>query len=116
MQITKESKALLNDIVKVHIQKDDYLPGFENKVKKYSKTVDVKGFRKGMVPAGMVKKMYGDGILAEEINALIDQSLDKFIKENNIKMLGRPIPSESQEQIDLNANIVKIYVDLIEIK
>lgn len=115
MQITKESKALLNDIVKVHIQKDDYLPGFENKVKKYSKTVDVKGFRKGMVPSGMVKKMYGDGILAEEINALIDQSLDKFIKENNIKMLGRPIPSESQEQIDLKWQENKDYTFEFEI-
>jgi trigger factor len=115
MQITKESKALLNDVVKVHIQKDDYLPGFENKVKKYSKTVDVKGFRKGMVPAGMVKKMYGDGILAEEINALIDKSLDNFIKENNIKMLGRPIPSESQEQIDLKWQENKDYTFEFEI-
>jgi len=115
MQITKESKALLNDVVKVQIQKDDYLPGFENKVKKYSKTVDVKGFRKGMVPVGMVKKMYGDGILAEEINALIDKSLDNFIKENNIKMLGRPIPSESQEQIELKWQENKDYTFEFEI-
>jgi trigger factor len=101
MNIVRESKANQNDILKIELTKEDYAAGFESKLKKYSKTMDVKGFRKGAVPVGMIKKMYGESILAEEINALADKALGDFIKENDIKLLGRPILADGMEMLDI---------------
>lgn len=60
--ITRENIGLLNDKLTVTLTKDDYLKGFETSLKKYAKTANIPGFRKGMVPTGLVKKMYGQGV------------------------------------------------------
>lgn len=109
MNITKESKSTNNDIIQIELTKEDYLPGFETKLKKYSKEMSVNGFRKGAVPIGMIKKMYGESILAEEINHLADTALNNYVKENSLRLLGRPILAESQEEIDIKPNEDKQY-------
>lgn len=109
MQITRESKASYNDIIKIKIGQEDYKTGYENKLKKYSKDISIKGFRKGMAPAGIVRKMYGESILAEEINHLAEKTLSDFIKENNIKLLGRPIMAEESQLLDIKPGEDKEY-------
>lgn len=109
MQISRETKATYNDVINIKIEKDDYKQGYENKLKKYSKEISIKGFRKGMAPAGMVRKMYGESILAEEINHLAEKSLSDFIKENNIKLLGRPILADESELLDIKPGEDKEY-------
>jgi trigger factor len=115
MNVTRETKAAQNDILKIELTKEDYLDGFEKKLKKYSKEANIKGFRKGLAPAGMIKKMYGESILADELNHLADTALQNFIKENNIRLLGRPLLAENQEMLDIKPNEDKAYVLNFEI-
>jgi trigger factor len=109
MNITRESKSAHNDILKIELTKEDYAAGYEKKLKKYSKEMNVNGFRKGAVPVGMIKKMYGESILVEEINHLADTALQDFVKENDIKLLGRPMLADGQELLDIKPNEDKTY-------
>lgn len=115
MNVTRELKAAQNDILKIELTQEDYKEGFEKKLKKYSKEANIKGFRKGAAPAGMIKKMYGESILADELNHLADQALQNFIKENNIRLLGRPMLADNNEILDLKPNENKSYVLNFEI-
>ena len=72
--VIRENIGLLNDKLTVKITKDDYMPAFEKKLKEYSKTANIPGFRKGMVPAGMIKKMYGPGIFNEEVLRTVEKN------------------------------------------
>ena len=115
MNVTRETKAAQNDILKIELTKEDYLDGFEKKLKKYSKEANIKGFRKGAAPAGMIRKIYGESILVDELNHLADTALQNFIKENNIRLLGRPMLAENQEKLDIKPNEDKSYVLNFEI-
>lgn len=109
MQITKEQIDQLNAIVKLKISPEDYQEKVDNALKKYSKQVQIKGFRKGFVPLGMVKKMYGNSILAEEVNRLLQDELFKYLDEQKIEVLGQPLPMDNQ-QVELDINKQQDYV------
>ena len=102
MNISKESTDALNAVIKLTIEKDDYQKKVDEVIKDYRKRVNIPGFRAGKVPAGMVKKMYGKSIVADEVNKLVSESLNSFIIENKLDLLGDPIPSEDQEMIDFD--------------
>lgn len=103
MNVTATSGEQLTAILSIKIEQADYQPRVEDALKNLRKKVDLKGFRKGMVPPGLVKKMYGTGVLAEELDKLINEQLDKHIKDNNINMLGQPLPqTKEQQNIDIN--------------
>lgn len=91
MNIIKTDVDDLNALLKVELSKDDYLPQVDQSLKKIRKTAQMKGFRPGKVPIGLVKKMYGNNVLMEEIDKLINKSVGDFIKEQEIKILGRPV-------------------------
>lgn len=95
MQITRENTDKLNAVVKINLVKEDYLPKVENVLKDYTKKVDLKGFRKGHVPTGIVKKMFGNQILVETLDKMLNDELNKFIVENKIEILGQPLPKEN---------------------
>jgi trigger factor len=64
----------------------------------YRKKANIPGFRPGMVPVGLVKKMYGKAVLAEEINKFVSENLYSYIRENNVNMLGEPLPNETEQK------------------
>jgi trigger factor len=68
VEVLVQKNDNLNAVIKVNVQKEDYLSKYENSLKEYSKKVEIKGFRKGKVPATLVKKMYGAGVYYEEVN------------------------------------------------
>ncbi|UOQ77987.1 trigger factor [Hymenobacter sp. 5516J-16] len=101
MDITLDKKDdQLNAILTVTLTEADYAPAVESKLKEYSKKAQIKGFRPGKVPVTLVRKMYGKGILVEEINGLLSKSVDEYIKENNLKILGEPLPVPSDVDFD----------------
>ncbi len=101
MEITLDKKSTTEALIKVNLKQDDYQPKVEQKIKEYSKKADVKGFRKGMVPKSVIQKMYGKSILVDEINHLVYHSLDNYIKDEKLKIIGEPIPNkESATTID----------------
>ncbi len=92
MNITKESIDALNAVVKVEISEADYQEKVMKVLKDYAKKVDIPGFRKGSVPFGMVKKQYGKSVMIDEVNKLIQDSLNKFLIEEKLDILGNPLP------------------------
>ena len=92
MEITKESIGELNEIVSIQLKPEDYREKVDASIKKAKKNMNVPGFRPGHVPEGMVRKMYGKAILADELNKIVSESLENFLKENKINILGHPLP------------------------
>lgn len=101
MDITLDKKGNTAASIKINLKEEDYQPKIEEKVKEYRKKANLKGFRPGKVPAGIIKKMYGKAIKVEEINQMLSESLPKFIQENDLKLVGEPLPDiESAKDID----------------
>ena len=97
MNTVEEKIDDLNTVVRIKIEKDDYAETVNNTLKKYRKEANIPGFRPGKVPMGFVKKKFGKGVLADELNKLVGQSLNDFIKTNNIDVLGQPLPKSDEE-------------------
>ena len=96
MYITRENTDALNAVVKVDIIADDYQPKVDKILVDYRKKADIPGFRKGHVPMGMIKKQYEKSVMIDEVNKLLQDSLNKYLTEEKIEILGNPIP-KSQE-------------------
>lgn len=92
MNITKENIDALNAVVKVEISAADYQDKVEKILKDYRQKANIPGFRKGQVPMGMVKKQYGKSIMIDEVNKLLQESLNKFLVEEKLDILGNPLP------------------------
>lgn len=97
MNITRENVDALNAVVKIDIVADDYQAKVTEKLTDYRKKADVPGFRKGHVPMGMIKKQYGKSIMIDEVNTLLQGSLNKFITDEKIEMLGNPLPRINED-------------------
>lgn len=113
MDITKETIDDLNAVVKLKVTPADYTEKVENALKSYQKKVSMPGFRPGKVPASLVKKMYGKSVLAEELNRILSDSLYAYIKENNLEVLGNPLPKEENNNVDIeNQNEFEFSFDM----
>ena len=93
MNITKENTGELTALVKIEITKEDYQEQINKELKDYQRKAKIPGFRPGKVPFGMIKKLYGKAVIAEEINKLISESIAKYIEDNKIQILGQPLPN-----------------------
>jgi trigger factor len=101
MNITRENIDELNAILTILVEKSDYEATVNDVLKNYRKKANMPGFRPGMVPAGLIKKMYGKAALAEEVNKIISKSLNDYIHAENLNVLGEPLPNnEKQPAID----------------
>ena len=100
MNIIRENVDALNAVLKVKVTEADYAIKVDGAIKNYQRKANVPGFRPGKVPTGMIKKMYGKSILADEINRILSDSLYKYIQENQIDVLGNPLPKDNGAIID----------------
>lgn len=104
MKITRENINELNAVLKVKVEKTDYEEKVENVLKDYRKKATIKGFRPGMVPIGLVKKMYGRAVKIDEINKCVTENIQKYLTDEKIEILGDPLAkTDEQENIDFDA-------------
>lgn len=101
--VSRENIGLLTDKLTVQLSKDDYLPAFEQSLKKYAKTANLPGFRKGMVPAGMIRKMQGSSVFTDEVLKTAEKELNKYMQEEKPDIIGQPLPLDiDARQLDMN--------------
>ena len=98
MNISQNRIDDLNLELTLTITKEDYAESLKKKLVDFRKKAEIKGFRKGMVPMSLVEKMYGQNALVDAVNDVISEGLNNFVHENNIKVLGEPLPSEEHIQ------------------
>ena len=102
--VIKENVGMLHDKLTLTLDKEDYLPAFEKTLKDYSKKANIPGFRKGMVPAGLIKKMYGNSLFTDEVLRSIDRELVKYLETEKINIFAQPLPDEiNLRQLDVNS-------------
>jgi FKBP-type peptidyl-prolyl cis-trans isomerase (trigger factor) len=99
LNITFDKSSTTDGLIKIKLSESDYQPKVEEKVKDYGRKANIKGFRQGKVPAGVIKKMFGKSILVEEVNQLISHSVSDYIKENKLKILGDPLPNQEKARL-----------------
>lgn len=101
LDITLDKKDSNVASIKIKLNEADYQSKVDEKIRDYSKKANINGFRPGKVPTGVVKKMYGKSILVEEINHIVGHALQDYIRDNEVKILGEPIPNQQQiETVD----------------
>ncbi len=106
MNVSETRVDDLNTIIKVELTPQDYSTVVEKELKKISKNIAIPGFRKGKVPAGIVKKMYGREIKSEQLNKISVSALFEYLKENNVEYLGYPLVSKDDNRnLDLDNDI-----------
>jgi len=98
MNIVRKDLDQNNAVVTLLIEKADYTEKVDKTLREYRKKANIPGFRPGMVPVGLVKKMHGKAILAEEINKLVSENLYNYIRDNNVNLLGEPLPNETEQK------------------
>jgi len=101
LEIVLTQKDATNALLKVTLKEADYQKNVAEKIKEYSKKAQIKGFRPGKVPSGLIQKMYGKSILAEEVNQVLSKSVSEYIQEQKIMMVGDPLPAENAEKDDV---------------
>lgn len=101
MKISFENPDKVNGLITLTVEEADYKENVEKALKNYRKRANVPGFRPGMVPMGMIKRQFGTTAKVDEINKLLGEEIYKYVKDNNIQMLGEPLPSDKQEPVDL---------------
>ena len=103
MQITQTELKNLTATLTITIEPADYQEDVQKELKQVRQKAQMPGFRPGMVPAGLVKKMYGKGILADVLNKKVGESLQKHIEDNKLAILGEPLPNnELTPAIDMD--------------
>jgi trigger factor len=101
MKISFENPDKINGLMTIVVEEEDYKKLVDDKLKEYRRKAQMPGFRPGNVPMGLIKRQYGSAVKVDEINKLLGQELYKYVRENNIAMLGEPMPSEKQVPQDL---------------
>lgn len=111
MQITRTDVDALNAKVAISIEQVDFTEKVDTILKDYKKNANIPGFRKGHVPMGMIKKQYETAVTAEEVNKLLQESLNNYIQEEKLELLGNPLPV-MQDEIDWKANELSFEFEL----
>jgi trigger factor len=100
MSVSFQNIDKVSGLLTVKLGKADYAEKVEKGLKSLRQKVQMPGFRKGMVPMSLVKKMYEKSVLAEEVNKILSDTVYNYIKENNVNILGEPLPNEKQPEVD----------------
>ena len=110
MNIVFENPDKINGLLTLTVEEADYKDAVEKELKTCRKRANVPGFRPGMVPMGMVKKMYGTSVKMDVINKFVGEQIYKYLGDNKIQMLGQPLPSEKQQPQDLEKDSVFTFL------
>lgn len=97
MNITKEQIDDLNAVVTVSINKEDYQQQVDSALANYRKSANIPGFRKGAVPMSLIQKQYGKAVLLDEVNKVLQSSLNNYLTEEKLDLLGNPLPKNSED-------------------
>ena len=97
MEINRKNIDKLNAVITVNIKAADYKDQVEKVLSNYKKNANIPGFRKGHIPMGMVKKQFGKAVLVEEVNKLLQEKLNEYLKKEEIDILGNPLPKNEVE-------------------
>ena len=97
MNVSFQNIDKVSALLTVKLEKADYQEKVEKALKTLRQKAQMPGFRKGMVPAGLVKKMYGKSVMAEEVNKILSEKVYDYLKSNNVNMLGEPLPNEEKQ-------------------
>ncbi len=101
--VTQQEVAPLHKHLSVTINKEDYLPTFEKSLKEYSKKANIPGFRKGMVPAGLIRKMYGNSLFVDEVLKTVDKQVFQYLETEKLEIFAQPLPvNMNLDQLDVN--------------
>jgi trigger factor len=109
--ITRENIGLLNEKITIKVAGADYLPSFEKALKNYSKQANIPGFRKGMVPTGMIKKMHGQSVFADEVIKAVEKELGNYMATEKLEIFAQPLPLATEEapKIDMNNPVEYVF-------
>jgi trigger factor len=98
MNISFSHRDAVCGILKIEVVKEDYTEQVETSLRDFRRKANIPGFRKGMVPKGMISKIYGKHVLTEEVTKLVLENLSQYIQENKIEVLGEPLPSKTEQK------------------
>jgi trigger factor len=113
--VTRENIGLLNDKITVTVNKEDYLPSFEKVLKDYAKKATIPGFRKGMVPTGVIRKMHGPAVFTEEVLRSVEQHLTNFLRTEKLDIFGQPLAAAEFAADEIKLNDPKEYSFAFEV-
>ena len=102
MNVSQQNIDKVSAVIKIEITKADYQEKVDKALRAYRQKANIPGFRRGMVPMGMIQKMFGKSVLAEEFNKLVSESLFNYIRENKLNVLGEPMPVADQPEINFD--------------
>ena len=103
MNISKNQHDALNYQLTIEIAAADYQEGLRKRLNEYKRKADIKGFRRGMAPLSLIQRLYGDEALYQTVNGLVGDQLNQFIADEKIRVVGEPMPSEDQPQLNWKA-------------
>ncbi len=104
MNISFEAPDKINGLMTITLEKEDYQGEVEKTLKDYRKRANVPGFRPGMTPMGLIKRQYGTAVKVDVVNKMLGEKLYAYVRENNIQMLGEPLPSDQQEALNFEGD------------
>ncbi|HYE53412.1 MAG TPA: trigger factor, partial [Chitinophagaceae bacterium] len=113
--VTRENIGLLNDKIIINVAKEDYLPSFEKALKQYGKQANIPGFRKGMVPPSLIKKMYGSSVLTDEVLRTVEKELTNYMVQEKLDIFAQPLPLPENDARQINVEKPADYVFSFEV-
>lgn len=113
--VTRENIGQLNDKITVKLSKEDYLPSFEKALKNYSRQANIPGFRKGMVPSGLIRKMHGQSVFADEVLRIVEKQLSDFMVNEKLEIFAQPLPLPENDSSKLDHTAPSEYSFSFEI-
>ena len=113
--VTRENIGTLTEKITVSVEKNDYLPAFDKAIKNFSKNANLPGFRKGMVPAGLVKKMHGQSVFTDEVLKAVEKELFAYIEQEKLDFFAQPLPADENNASNMDINNPGTYNFAFEI-
>ena len=112
MNISRTDLDALNATININLKRSDFQEKVNEVLTSYRKTANIPGFRKGHVPMGMIKKQYEQAVTADEVNKILREQLDTFIKEEKLNLLGNPLPKSPEQELDWSADSIDFEFEL----